>query len=472
MLDGRVGTLVRKPAYLATDPMTVQEGQQAIIQAVTDHWVKARGPGCPHVNLLTQQPFRFDSPRDSSMKDTPRDANSHHQPLPHWPQRGQDHNRCQRDQRLPSPWLPSLSLDCRFKSNRSSSSMTLSMSSMSDRSEGSWHSQCGRWHWEDGAHIKINLPVFKDEDAKDVVTYESWRWDLTVYQHMGCRDCTLLPYAIWSSQGYPGELVQSSSTDITLDHVLKILDKLYNNVKALDTLNQELFQLRMVDKETVSDWGVCLSRHLQVLAASFPDCCPPDQVVELKGRLLLWQAPQVPKSNCSLPEGRPTGEDLFQLSEGCLRSGEGRFHRAVQEPKDSDEQSCSKTMNYLFFLLWKLKGNQPTPKTPAMHLAHLEEEDAGRNKDKGSNHPDRIDRVNEEFMVHLVRAVKDTQMEEKCCYHCSSPEHFFCNCLLMNTLRENMQLNSKEGMASKKGAWIPLTTAITPKNLQVEVPRA
>ena len=92
-----------------------------------------------------------------------------------------------------------------------------------------------------------------------------------MYQCVGCRDCTLLPYAIWSLEGYPGELVWSSSTDITLDDVLTILDKHYNNLKALDTLNQELFQLRMVDKETVSDWGVHLSRHLQVLAASFPD---------------------------------------------------------------------------------------------------------------------------------------------------------------------------------------------------------
>ena len=61
-----------------------------------------------------------------------------------------------------------------------------------------------------------------------------------------------------------------------------ILDEHYNNVKALDVLNQELFQLRMADKETVLDWGVHLSRHLQVLAASFPDCFPPDCVVELK----------------------------------------------------------------------------------------------------------------------------------------------------------------------------------------------
>ena len=41
--------------------------------------------------------------------------------------------------------------------------------------------------------------------------------------------------------------------DITLDDVMTILDENYNNVKALDTLNQELNQLWMADKETVSD---------------------------------------------------------------------------------------------------------------------------------------------------------------------------------------------------------------------------
>ena len=55
------------------------------------------------------------------------------------------------------------------------------MSSMSDRSEGSQHSQFGRQHRGDRAHMKINLSVFKDEDAKDAVIYQSWRWDLTVY---------------------------------------------------------------------------------------------------------------------------------------------------------------------------------------------------------------------------------------------------------------------------------------------------
>ena len=70
--------------------------------------------------------------------------------------------------------------------------------------------------------------------------------------------------------------------DITLEDVLMVLHEHYNNVKALDALNQELFKLTMADKETVLDWGICLSRHLQVLATSFPDHFPPDHVAELK----------------------------------------------------------------------------------------------------------------------------------------------------------------------------------------------
>ena len=47
------------------------------------------------------------------------------------------------------------------------------------------------------------------------------------------------------------------------------------------------------EKESVLDWGVCLSRHLQVLAASFPEHFPPDCMVKLKhdhfyGRLPKW----------------------------------------------------------------------------------------------------------------------------------------------------------------------------------------
>ena len=88
-----------------------------------------------------------------------------------------------------------------------------------------------------------------------------------------------------------------------------------------------------------------------------------------------------------------------------------------------------------------------------------------------SKDPDGIDGDTEEFMVHLTRAVKDAQVEEKHCYHCSSPEHFICNCLLVRASRGNIQLNCKEGMASKKGAWAPQTKMAVPKSPQEEVPK-
>ena len=68
-------------------------------------------------------------------------------------------------------------------------------------------------------------------------------------------------------------------------------------------------------------------------------------------------------------------------------------------------------------------------------MAHLEEEEADNGKDPGSDDPGGIEGVTE-FMVQLAREVKDTQADEKCCYHCSSPKHFICNCLLMKTSRD------------------------------------
>ena len=41
------GMWVGKSAYLTADPMMLQEGKRAIIWALSDHRVKARGPGHP-----------------------------------------------------------------------------------------------------------------------------------------------------------------------------------------------------------------------------------------------------------------------------------------------------------------------------------------------------------------------------------------------------------------------------------------
>ena len=80
------------------------------------------------------------------------------------------------------------------------------------------------------------------------------------------------------------------------------------------------------------------------------------------------------------------------------------------------------------FPLWKLKGNQPVSKMAAVHLVHLEEKGPKRGEEEEIKDPDHIDRVTGEVMVHLAWTVKDTQVEEKHCYHCSNPEHFIHNC--------------------------------------------
>ena len=92
-------------------------------------------------------------------------------------------------------------------------------------------------------------------------------------------------------------------------------------------------------------------------------------------------------------------------------------------------------------------------------MAQLEEEDADDGKGLESDDPNGLEGGTEEFMVQLTRAVKDAQMDEKCCYHCSSPEHFICNCPLMKNTRDKKQLNGKEVTVMVKGACAPLATA-------------
>ena len=155
-----------------------------------DRGERARATTFPSINPSTIQ---IPPSRGFFPKRDPGDASFDHQPLHHRPQRGQDCNWDQRDQRLIPPQPPSLSLDCGFKSDRSSVLTALSVSLQSDRLEGSQCSWCGRQCRETRAHMKINLPIFKDEDAKDTITYQNWRWDMNIYHHVGCQDHTLLP---------------------------------------------------------------------------------------------------------------------------------------------------------------------------------------------------------------------------------------------------------------------------------------
>ena len=132
----------------------------------------------------------------------------------------------------------------------------------------------------------------------------------------------------------------------------------------------------------------------------------------------------------------------------------------------------SKPRTTSFFPLRKLKGNQPFPKKLTVWLVQLEEEDTDDGEEQESDDPDGIKGVTEEFMVQLARVVKEAQTDEKCCYHCISPEHFIHNCPLMKTDRDKKQLNRKEGMAKMNGAQTPPTTTSTIKSPQKEAQEA
>ena len=95
-----------------------------------------------------------------------------------------------------------------------------------------------------------------------------------------------------------------------------------------------------------------------------------------------------------------------------------------------------------------------------------------REEEDNTEDPGGIDGVTKEFMVYLTWAVKDAQVEEKHCYHCSSCKHFICDCLLVKASKENMQLNCKEGTALSKGAQTPQMKTTMPKNPKEEVPKA
>ena len=135
----------------------------------------------------------------------------------------------------------------------------------------------------------------------------------------------------------------------------------------------------------------------------------------------------------------------------------------------TDKTNKPKAMS--FFPLQKLKGTKPI-KTPAKRAVHLEEEGSDEEAGTKSEDPDRIDGVTEEFIVHLARAVKEAQQDQKHCYHCSSTEYFICECPLVKTSRSATHLNQKEGMVPEKGVQTPQVKVTKPKAPQKGTPKA
>ena len=163
----------------------------------------------------------------------------------------------------------------------------------------------------------------------------------------------------------------------------------------------------MAEKETVLDWGIHLSRHLQVLAASFPDHFPPDCVAELKRNCFYGKLSKQLKAMVAYLK---TGPQVRTYSDYLRATREAEKEDSMELPQSSRIQatnSPSKPRTTRFFPLRKLKGNQPLSKKPAVHLVHLEEEDADDGEDPESDDPGGIKGVTEEFMVRLARVLKE-----------------------------------------------------------------
>ena len=115
--------------------------------------------------------------------------------------------------------------------------------------------------------------------------------------------------------------------------------------------------------------------------------------------------------------------------------------------------TTNKPMTMSSFPLWKLKGSKLT-KTPTVWVAHLKEEDTGK-ECTDSKDPDGMEGVTEEFIVHLIRAVQDAQQEEKHCYHCSSPDHFTSSLPIGGCILNRLTFKPKGGDGTDEGSLDP-----------------
>ena len=177
--------LVSKPK-LNANTVSLWEGWWLIAHTINEQHIEARGPGHPYLLWPASPLFTFHN-QDKSTQGEARLPTAEEwlevprhkcQTLYHeqgWAlQCGWDHGHRQQD-----PWAaltlsPSLSPDHRFETDSTSLSTSSSVLSRSDRSGGSGHQHHGWCCWEPRGHLIINLPVFKDEDKKDTVTYQSW----------------------------------------------------------------------------------------------------------------------------------------------------------------------------------------------------------------------------------------------------------------------------------------------------------
>ena len=231
-------------------------------------------------------------------------------------------------------------------------------------------------------------------------------------------------------------------------------------------LNQELFQLQMGWKRDSIGLGCASVKTPSGSCGIIPRTFSSGLCSQVEVWLLLWWAAWTTQGNGSQPEGQHQWKDVLWLSPGSKGS---KKEEAVELSHSKAANSTSKPKVMSFFPLQKLKGTQPA-RTPAVLVVHLEGNSTDKEEGAKSEDPNGIEGVTKKFIVCLAQAVKEAQ-QEKYCYHCSSPEHFLCNCPLGKASRNNWHWNQTEGMALKKGVMTPPGKVTMSKALQEGTPK-
>ena len=128
----------------------------------------------------------------------------------------------------------------------------------------------------------------------------------------------------------------------------------------------------------MSDWGIWLSRHLQVLAPFFPEHFPQDYMAELKHDCFYGGLPKQLKAMVAYLKASPQ-EKTYSYYLQATREAEKEDCMEPSQSHTTDNTAKPKPTS--FFPLWKLKGIQPVVKMATVCLVHVEEENA--KKDEG-----------------------------------------------------------------------------------------
>ena len=140
------------------------------------------------------------------------------------------------------------------------------------------------------------------------------------------------------------------------------------------------------------DLGICLLRHLQVLAASFPDHFPPNHVAKLKQDHFYGGLPKQLKAMVTYLKASLHKKTYSYYLWAAREAEKEDSMELSQNPQNQVIDNTTQPKTTSFFPLQKLKGNQPVPKMATVHLVHLEEESTKRDEEVESEDPDSTDR--------------------------------------------------------------------------------